>query len=173
MIEKAESLNNQAIMFAADGAFPEAIACFKRAIVIQKDNYLLWYNLGVTYRDAGELKKAQSALATAYSMAPENEDVIETYGTISLSLKDVRLVREICSSALDVNDSNPHFYNLAGVTYFQEEDYGTAAEFFEHAVYLNPYYLDALYNLKDTYFMLQNKAGADECEKRIKEIGRK
>lgn len=170
MIEKPETLNNQAIRFANDGAYTEAIACFKRAIVIEKDNYLLWYNLGVTYRDAGELKKAQSALATAYNIAPENEDVIETYGTISLSLKDINLVRDICCHGLEVNDSNPHFYNLAGVTYFQQEDYQTAAEFFEQAVYINPYYLDALYNLKDTYCLLKNTSGEEECAKRIKEI---
>ncbi len=170
MTEKPESLNNQAILFAADGAFTEAIACFKRAIVIEKDNYLLWYNLGVTYRDAGELKRAQQALSTAYSIAPENEEVIEAYGTISLALKDTELVRQICNQGLLVNDSNSHFYNLLGVTYFQAEDYKTAADFFEQAVFINPYYQDALYNLKDTYHMLQNKNGEQECQNKLREL---
>ena len=69
MIERADTLNNQAILLASDGAYSEAIACFKRAIVIDKNNYLLWFNLGVTYRDAGNLVDAENSLETAYRIA--------------------------------------------------------------------------------------------------------
>ena len=62
MLERSDTLNNQAIILASDGAYTEAIACFKRAIVIDKNNYLLWFNLGVTYRDAGKLEEAENAL---------------------------------------------------------------------------------------------------------------
>ena len=62
MIETVERLNNQAIILAKDGSFKEAIACFARAITIEKDNSLLWYNLALTYRDAGQLKEAKDAL---------------------------------------------------------------------------------------------------------------
>ena len=79
MTENPDKLNNQAILLASDGAYNEAIACFKRALVIQKENYLLWFNLGVTYRDAGELHDAKRALAMAYQIAPDKPDVAETY----------------------------------------------------------------------------------------------
>ena len=68
MIERSDILNNQAITLAAEGNFKDAIACFKRALVIEKENYLLWYNLGITYRDAGDLRKAKDSLATAYKI---------------------------------------------------------------------------------------------------------
>lgn len=170
MIEKPDSLNNQAIILAADGAYNEAIACFKRAITIQKDNYLLWYNLGVTFRDAGKLEDARKALATAYSISPDNVDVQETYATICISLNQIDTVQLICEEGLDLNPLNAHLWNLLGVINFQKEDYNQAAEYFEQAVSINPYYLDALYNLKDTYFLLQNKNGEKECAIRIKEI---
>ena len=73
MIERSDTLNNQAIILASDGAYTEAIACFKRAIVIDKENYLLWFNLGVTYRDAGKLEDAENALEMAFRIAPENK----------------------------------------------------------------------------------------------------
>ena len=38
MIERSDTLNNQAIILASDGAYTEAIACFKRAIIIDKEN---------------------------------------------------------------------------------------------------------------------------------------
>ena len=170
MTESADILNNQAILLASDGSYNEAIACFKRAIVIQKDNYLLWYNLGVTYRDAGELKEAKRALAMAHQIAPENDDVVETYGTITLMLKQLHEVKCICEDGLDINPLNSHLWNLMGVADFQMEEYDEAAEYFEQAVTINPYYLDALYNLRDTYSVLKNKMGEQICDERIKEI---
>ena len=50
------------IQSAKEENFKDAIACFKRALVIEKENYLLWYNLGITYRDAGDLRKAKDSL---------------------------------------------------------------------------------------------------------------
>lgn len=170
MIEKPEVLNNQAIILASDGSFTEAIACFKRAITIEKNNYLLWYNLGITYRDAGELKKAKHALETAFSIQPKNEDVIETLATICLSLKELDKVADLCDQGISINSENPHFYNLMGVTLFQLESYKKAAELFEEAVFINPFYADGLYNLRDTYSVLKNKSGEQECERRLKEI---
>ena len=170
MIERSDKLNNQAILLASDGSYQEAIACFKRAIVIDKENSLLWYNLGVTYRDAGNLVEAEKSLATAFMISPENMDIEETYATICLMQKDLESVREICVEGLDYNPLHSHLFNLLGVVEFQSENYDEAAEYFEEAVHINPYYLDALYNLKDTYSMLNNKKGEYEVDKKIKEI---
>lgn len=170
MIERADNLNNQAIILASDGAYNEAIACFKRAITIDNSNYLLWFNLGVTYRDAGKLEDAKKTLATAFRIRPDNEEVAETYGTICLMLKEYNKVTEICEEGLDLNPLSSHLWNLMGVVEFQKEDYTKASDYFESAVTINPYYLDALYNLKDTYYMLHNKAGVKECELKIKEV---
>ena len=170
MIERSDTLNNQAIILASDGAYNEAIACFKRAIVIDKDNYLLWFNLGVTYRDAGNLEDAENALEMAYRIAPEKDDVGETYATICLMQKKLSKVQHICMDALDLNPLNPHLWNLLGVTEFQSENYEEASSYFEQAVSINPYYLDALYNLRDTYSELKNKKGEEACNARIREL---
>ena len=84
--------------------------------------------------------------------------------------KDLESVREICVEGLDYNPLHSHLFNLLGVVEFQSENYDEAAEYFEEAVHINPYYLDALYNLKDTYSMLNNKKGEYEVDQKIKEI---
>ncbi len=170
MIERSDTLNNQAIILASDGAYNEAIACFKRAIVIDKENYLLWFNLGVTYRDAGKLLDAEHALETAHNIVPENEEVAETYATICLMQKKFSLVQKICMDTLDMNPLNPHLWNLLGVTEFQSENYAEASSYFEQAVSINPYYLDAIYNLRDTYSVLKNSKGEAACSAKIKEL---
>ena len=172
MTERSDTLNNQAILLASDGAYTEAIACFKRAIVIDKENDLLWFNLGVTYRDAGKLEEAESALEMAYTIAPEKEDVGETFATICLIQKKFSKVQEICMDSLDYNPINPHLWNLLGVTEFQQENYEEASNYFEQAVSINPYYTDALYNLRDTYSVLNNTKGEAACDARIRELGK-
>ncbi|MCQ2592760.1 MAG: tetratricopeptide repeat protein [Treponema sp.] len=170
MVEKPEQLNNHAIHLISDGNFKDAIACLKRALVIDGENAFLWYNLGVAYRDLGELGKAKNALLKAYELNPYDADTIESLGTIYISLKQIDEAADLAYESLGFDEENPRFWNLWGVSYFQKEEYEKASELFEQAVFLNPYYMDALLNLKDTYSELGNRFGVEEVQKKIKQI---
>ena len=119
------------------------------------------------------LSNAKKSLETAYSINPIDEDVIETYATICLSLKQFDETRFLCEEGLDLNPLNTHLWNLLGVSYFQTEEYEEAQAYFEQAVYINPYYVDALFNLRDTYDELGNRSGKIECDKKLAELGEK
>jgi len=168
MKENPENLNIQAIEFASRGEYKEAIACFKRALSIQNKNHLLWYNLGITYRDAGELQKAKDSLLTAFKLSPENESIIETLAHICFLLSEYTEALSFCEEGLSVNPINHHLWNNSGVIYFATDDYEKACEAFEKAVTIDPNYYDALYNLRDTYIQLGNDIGAKECARRLK-----
>ena len=124
MTEIAEKLNNQAIILAEHGAYDDAIACLNRAVTLEQDNYLLWFNLGVTYRDAGKLHEAKLALEKAAEINPEDEDILDSLACYA----------------------------------------------FERAIILNPYYYDAMFNLRDTYDKLGNISGYKECVGKLKEM---
>ncbi|MCR5613100.1 tetratricopeptide repeat protein [Treponema sp.] len=168
MIERAESLNTQAISLAANGDFTEAIACFKRALVVEKSNYLLWFNLGVTYRDAGKLNSAKECLLKAYDIEPCDQDVIETLAIICLSMEQTEEALMYCTEGLYYYPLNAHLWNTMGVIYFSQALYKDASEAFERAISINPYYYDALFNLRDTYDELGNKVGKEECIQRMR-----
>ena len=170
MIERPEQLNNQAILFANNGNYNDAISCFKRAIVIDSTNYLLWYNLGITYRDMGDLSNAHDSFVKAIKINPENEDAIESLATCCIQMKHLAEAEHYSMIGLDTNEMNPHFWNLMGVINFQRENYKEAAEFFEQALFLNPYYENSLINLRDTYEELGNIKGLQECQKKLDEI---
>ena len=53
------------------------------------------------------------------------------------------------------------------------ENFSEAVAYFEQAVYINPYYVDALFNLRDTYDELGNKSGKVECDMKLAELGEK
>lgn len=170
MLETAEKLNNEAIILAADGNYTEAIACFMRAITIENGNYLLWYNLGVTCRDAGNLETAKSSLEKAHTMNPADNEVLEALALVCYSLNDDDETLRYCAEGLSRNETNPHLWNTTGVVYFNQGQYADACDAFENAVTMNPYYYDALLNLRDTYEQVGNKTGLSECRKRIKEL---
>ncbi|MBP5358636.1 MAG: tetratricopeptide repeat protein [Treponema sp.] len=170
MIESSEKLNNQAIELAAKGEYKEAIACFIRAISLENENALLWYNLAITYRDSGDLEAAKAAMEKALDINPEDEEIIEATATLSFSLGNLNDAMRFSLWGLDTNPFNSHFWNMVGVVYFNQKDYGSASEAFEQALTINPYYYDAIYNLRDTYIELGNHLGARECDAKLKQI---
>ena len=173
MLESSESLNNQAIKLASKGDYTEAIACFMRAINIEKENYLLWFNLALTYRDAGDLRDARKAIQNAFSMNPTDDEVIETLATICYESSDIAAAFGYATMGLDLNEDNYRLWNTLGVLYFSQEDYQTASDAFENALIINPYYYDALYNLRDCYKELGNHVGAEICNEKMKGLPRR
>ncbi|MCM1321557.1 MAG: tetratricopeptide repeat protein [Bacteroides sp.] len=173
MTESSENLNIQAIELASRGEYTEAIACYKRAITIDRENYLLWYNLGITYRDAGNLKLAREALIYSHSLEDTNEEVLETLAVICLTMEEFEAAFSYCAEALELNPDNAHVWNIIGVVYFSKGEYEQAASAFEQAVSLYPHYHDALFNLRDTYQELKNKKGVQECDIKLKQISGK
>ena len=170
MKENASSLNTQAIEFASSGQYLEAIACLQRAISLEKYNYLLWYNLGITYRDAGNLSAAKSALLRAYEIEDQDDEVIETLALISFNQGCNEEALAYCLEGLAKNSQNAHLWNTVGVIYFNTNEFHLACEAFENAVTINSYYYDALFNLRDTYEELGNKAGYEMCVQQMKNI---
>ena len=104
MTESADFLNSQAIELASQGCYTEAIACFVRAISLSRENYLLWYNLGITYRDSGKLEEAADALFQAYKLNCSDAEVYE-------SLSHVYYLSGDFESALMVNLEGLDFFS--------------------------------------------------------------
>ncbi|QTQ13463.1 tetratricopeptide repeat protein [Treponema parvum] len=170
MLENIETLNAQAIRLASQGDYKDAIVCLKRAIIMETTNHLLWFNLGVTYRDSGDIKQAQAAVEKALELDPENTEFLDTMAILCNTAKDTESAMTYCAKALEIEPEDPHLWNTAGVIFFNRQEYTDASEAFERAVTLNPYYYDALYNLRDTYDELGNRAGKADCIERMRSL---
>ena len=102
MQESADFLNNQAIELTSRGNFTEAIACYKRAITIERENSLLWFNLGITYQKQGDLRAAKRAFSTALEMNPQDEEAAEQLAIVCLERKEFMEAAEHCQRGLDL-----------------------------------------------------------------------
>jgi len=170
MQENSEALNTQAIELATNGSFPEAVACLKRALSIDRDNYTLWFNLGVIYRNSGDLEFAKQALKKAASINSEDSDIFETLGLICYSLQEYDDAYGYYMAALEISQDDAHLWNNLGVLLFSRGEYADACEAFEEAITIFPHYYDALYNLRDTYTELGNTKGAEICSEQLKNL---
>lgn len=166
MTESVEALNNRGIELSESGQFPEAIACYKRAIMLEKENYILYFNLGIAYQKQRNFRAAKAAMETALKLNRADE-VLESLAVICLEQKKLSEAADYCHIGLDENPENAHLWNTMGVIFFEQGEYENAAETFEQAVSLNPYYYDALFNLRDTYSELGNTQGESECQARL------
>lgn len=170
MQENPEALNTQAIKLATNGSYTEAVACLKRALAIDRENYLLWFNLGIIYRNSGELEHAKQSLIKAAALNSEDSDIFETLGVICYSLQEYDNSYGYFMSALEICQDDARIWNNLGVLLFARGDYAEASEAFEEAVTIFPHYYDALYNLRDTYTELGNTRGAAICDEQLKSI---
>lgn len=166
-----ENLNNQAIQLASEGQYTESIACFHAALHMDQSNYLVWYNLGVTYRDSGDTESAKKAMMTAHQLAPEDEDILENLSVLCYLLNSIDEAFFYARKALALNGDNAHIWNNMGVFWFSRQQFADAAKAFETALSIYPHYIDALINLRDTYEELHNDVGRDECIFRLKQLG--
>ncbi len=170
MTERADILNNQAILFAREGQYSEAIACLRRAIHIDRNNYLPWYNLGITYRDSGDMVEALNAFRNAFHICPRKEDVAETLAVHLLNMHMMDEAFKVVEDGLDFHPTSERLWNVRGVLQFNCDEYDLAADSFEMAVTIDPYYADALFNLRDTYVELHKHKAAAIIDIRLKEI---
>ena len=152
MKENAETLNNNALHLIKNGSIEDAIELFKRAVTIEPENPTIWFNLAVTLKDDGKLEEARAALETAHGIDPDNTEIIDTLAITCMESGDTESALGHCAEGLSKNELD------------------LAAEAFEHALTLNPYYYDALYNLRDTYEEMGNEEGMKHCIEVMKTV---
>ena len=128
----------------------------------------MWYNLGITYRDCGDIENSRMALLQAYSLNDCDEELLETLALVSFSLRDYDNAFEYCYECLDLNPINARCWNNLGVFFFSRQEYNEASEAFETALSINSTYYDALFNLRDTYYELGDEKAAKKCDAILK-----
>ncbi len=170
MKETVSSMNKRAIELSDSGEYTDAIACFRRAITVEKNNHLLYFNLGITYFHAGDLANAKNSLLQAHLLNPDESEILEMLAIVCNEAGQREEALYYCTEALDINYYNHKIWNTIGVIYFSIEEYNDACEAFEQAVTINPYYYDAFFNLRDTYEELGNTTGVAICEKQMKTL---
>jgi tetratricopeptide (TPR) repeat protein len=169
-MESATFLNDSGIALTEANRPNEAIFLFRKALIMDPENPLLWLNLGIAQQRTGEYDEALHSFQRAVAIDDDLADAWVSMGLIYYELEQFDLSEACYHSALEREGDAPKTWNNLGVLYFTEGSYEEARHCFEEAVSLVPLYYEALYNLRDVCRELEDYRAAAEFERILSEI---
>jgi tetratricopeptide (TPR) repeat protein len=164
-METAANLNDSGVALTEANRPYEAISLFYKALTIEPENPLLWYNLGIAQQRTGEYNEAIESFQQAVFIEDNLAEAWFSMGLIYYETNEFTLAEECYLSALARNENDPKIWNNLGVLYFNGVEFEEARRCFEEAVSLCPHYYDALFNLRDTCRALGDYRAAAEFER--------
>jgi len=170
-METAASLNDSGIALTEANRPNEAIPLFRKALIMEPENPLLWLNLGIAQQRTGDYEEAVDSFHRALGIDDSLSEAWLSLGLIYYEMEEFTLCRDCYQTALLHNGSDPKAWNNLGVLCFTEGNFEDARSCFEKAVSLAPHYYDALYNLKDTCRELGDYRAAAEFERALSGLG--
>jgi tetratricopeptide (TPR) repeat protein len=169
-METAALLNDSGIALTEANRPNEAIPLFRKALIMEPENPLLWLNLGIAQQRTGEYDEALTSFQRAVYIEDALADAWVSMGLIYYELEQFEQAEECYHAALIRDEHAPKTWNNLGVLYFVEGSYEEARHCFEEAISLAPLYHEALYNLRDACRELQDYRAAAEFERTLSEL---
>ena len=164
-METASFLNDSGIALTEANRPNEAISLFRKALVMEPENPLLWLNLGIAQQRTGGYEEAIESFHRAITIADGLAEAWLSMGLIYYEMEEFELAGEYYHAALARSEDDPKIWNNLGVLYFSEGSFEEARHCFEEAVSLSPHYYDALFNLRDVCRELKDYRAAAEFER--------
>jgi tetratricopeptide (TPR) repeat protein len=164
-METAAFLNDSGIALTEANRPNEAIPLFRKALIMEPENPLLWMNLGIAQQRTGNYEEALISFQRAIYIEDSLAEVWDAMGLIYYELERFDSAEECYQASIIRDNCAPKTWNNLGVLYFVEGSYEEARHCFEEAVSLAPLYYEALYNLRDTCRELQDYRAAAEFER--------
>ena len=169
-METAVFLNNSGIALTEANRPNDAIPLFRRALIMEPENPLLWLNLGVAQQRTGNYEEAIDSFQRALGIDSRLAEAWLSMGLIFYEMEEFELCENCYNSALACNDSDPKLWNNIGVLNFTLGNIDEARSCFEEAVSLMPHYYDALFNLRDACRELGDYRAAAEFERALSSL---
>ncbi|GHV43123.1 hypothetical protein AGMMS49546_23810 [Spirochaetia bacterium] len=164
-METTAYLNDSGIALTEARRPNDAIPLFRKALIMEPENPLLWLNLGIAQQRTGDYDEAINSFSRAVFIDDDLTEAWVSMGLIYYETEQFELSEECYHSALMLDDNAPKTWNNLGVLYFVEGSFEEARHCFEEAVSIAPLYHEALYNLRDTCRELKDYRAAAEFER--------
>jgi len=174
-----------------------AIDDLKKALEIEPQNYLAWYNLalldekallpnyllddekfspmlnllGANAYESGQYAMATQYLTKAIENNPDEELAYLNRGKSLLKTKAYKQARADFLKALQLNNSNAEVFFLIGNSFFYEENFEDAIGFYERYLSVDQGYKNVWYNAAMAYLSTEKEDRACECLKKSDRLG--
>ena len=137
----------------------------QKAIELDPDNGILYYNLAVIYAEQGELELAKEKYIQAIALIP---DYVDAYlNLVSVILEDeIKIVEEMNS----LGNSSKDNMRYDELRVEREDLYKKCVPLLEDLLKVSPENIDALNTLKNIYGVLGNNDGFMQLKAKIEEL---
>jgi len=149
--------------------FPELISRIGKKIVNSRGkDPVLFYNLGIIYRNLDQYSEAIAALQRAIKVNPAMKIA---WFKLGLSYEDVQKYEraiETFKELIELDPRDKHSWNDLGISYQYNDQYTKAVEAFKNALIIDPRYDIALFNLGNVYKKLGKFKEAEKMYTKMK-----
>ena len=142
-----DAFNNLGISLQLQNKMPEAIECYRQAIVIDSTYADAHSNLGAALQRQGVLDEAVSSFRRALEINPAHGTAPCNLGVVLQSQGKFEEAESYCLLSIENNPKNPEAYNVLGNTLLVAGRLDEAVDRYQEALAISPGFLDACCNL--------------------------
>ncbi|MBI5658428.1 MAG: tetratricopeptide repeat protein [Nitrosomonadales bacterium] len=161
---------NQGLSFHAQGRLEEAVASYRKALVLKPDSPVTHYNIGIVFNEQG---KPEEAIASCRQAIALNPDFAEAHSNLGNALQAQGRLDEAIAGHRNALALRPDcvewLYNL-GTALQEQGELNEAIACYRRALELRPTLADAWYNLHALLLDSTGIAPAIECMRKAVEI---
>ena len=143
----AQAWNHLGLACHGAGQFDEAIKAYQQAVAIDRNLFVVHYNLGCLYLEQNNLPAALSALTSYTGLQANSAAGWTRLGTAQLRAHQLDAAEKSLTQALKLNPRSAEAQNGLGVVNFQRRRYQDAYRQFNAALREEAGYAPALLNL--------------------------
>jgi tetratricopeptide (TPR) repeat protein len=108
-------------------------------------------NLGVIFKELGEIQKAKNCYNKAIEINPNYVNAHNNLGVIFKELGDLQKAKNCYNKAIEINPNYVNAHNNLGVIYENLGEIQKAKNCYNKVIEINPNHLDTLRNIADIY----------------------
>ncbi|AXE61829.1 tetratricopeptide repeat protein [Candidatus Thioglobus sp. NP1] len=127
--------------------FDAAITSYREALRIKPDYADAYYNMGIAFKDKGDLESAIESYKEALKIKPNYAAAHYNIGNVLKNRGDLESAIDSYKEALKINPDYAEAYFNIGNILKNQDDLELAIESYKKALKIKPNYADAYYNL--------------------------
>jgi len=168
-----ETHNNLGIIYENMGNYDEALKEYKKALITDPENDILFYNIANIYLKRDEFQLAERHFKKAHELNPQRDTYLLALGSIYAAQKKFNDARKSLLKLLRINSDHFEANLLLGDISKRLYLYSESEYFYKKAISLMPENPRSYNNLAGLYLLMKKPAKAITYYKKAYEIGRK
>ncbi len=146
--------NKQGNAYSREGQYEEAMECYEKAIKMQPENAVFYYNRGTAYGKCKEYDKALADYNMAIKIDPQNSYAYNNRGNVYYNRREYEKAMSDYNMAIKIDPQYSRAYNNRGIVYYNRGEFENALSDYNAAIKYDSQYTDAYNNRGNLYYKL-------------------